>query len=479
MISRQTQYMYDSLNGTRDCRKRLISFAMVAFLYFQVCNAVNAQSASHSARANDSDQRSLASKAERHARPAARYDYLIYDLAVPSNAGLLSQTVKQRLPVAADSVTSAVPISTPHRKQIDPNRIPQSWELPRPSKSIIVEGNNVLLYDEDTRQETVLIAGPDVSELQFSRKFARTALSPSGRKLAAAILRAEDYQGFAEFPLYDIYVVDLLVPMVLSTKLEKQKLGDEHKPKLVRESVRGDSSMGSSWFLNALAPPLIWADEQTVVFATPNDRLVKSNGTVIVGDLDDFNQSQFKDNVVMRDDEILTPTHDLITVNTESRATQRHGEIKLHSRTSVVQADFWRRSDGAIMMRNRGKDMRIDLKKKKVAEDRRLSPLYELRGDRFNPSLWHGDEMLCDLLYYRNVDVSPDGRSVAWYTRSASVFNKTNLGNTSQHLTTLWFHSPETGKIEMAEGKFLTQRHPFQPNSPQFNSIFRWISSTE
>jgi hypothetical protein len=131
------------------------------------------------------------------------------------------------------------------------------------------------------------------------------------------------------------------------------------------------------------------------------------------------------------------------------------------------------------MLRNRGKDLRIDLERQTAIEDRKLSPRYELRGDRFEPSLWSGDALLCDKLYYKHVAVSPDGQCAAWYTRSAKVLNKTNLGNTSQYPTTLWFYSPWTGKIVMAEGHFHSQNYSYSRGDPEFNTSLRWLTDSD
>ncbi len=414
------------------------------------------------------------------ARPAESYHFLIYDQALPRDGGgLLSLTVKQPLPTANRNVAEPIPISEATIPQLAPDRVPQPYELFRPGKSIVVEGNRVLLRGDGTEQESVLIEGPDVSELRFASEFVRTALSPSGRKLAVALLAVHDYDDPNDFPLYDIYVLDLFIPVVAFPKaLSQIESGDQHRPKRIREGVRGDTSLGGALFPHANAPPLFWADEETVIFATPNERLVNSAGTVIdlVGDQVAFDLSRFEGQVVMKDGEFLTPTHDLIGVNVESQATQTYCELNLGGVQSV---DFWRRSDGAIMLRNRGKDLRIDLKRQTASEDRKLSPRYELRGDRFEPSLWYGDELLCDKLYYKHVAVSPDGQCVAWYARSAKVLNKTNLGNTSQYPTTLWFYSPWTGKVTMAEGNFHSQDSSYPRGDPEFNTSLRWLAAPE
>jgi len=422
----------------------------------------------------------LTEDVEPFARPAESYHYLIYDQALPRvGGGLLSLTVKQPLPTANRNVAEPIPISEATIPQHDPDRVPQPYELFRPGKSIVVEGNRVLLRVDGTEQESVLIEGPDVSKLRFASTFARTALSPSGRKLAVALLTVHDYDGSNDFPLYDIYVLDLFVPVVAFPKaLNQIESGDQHRPKRVREGVRGNTSLGGAFFPHAHAPPLFWADEETVILGTPNARLMNSAGTTthLVGDQVAFDLSRFEGQVVMKDGEFLTPTHDLIGVNIESLTTQTFCELKLGSVQSV---DFWRRSDGAIMLRNRGKDMRIDLERQTASEDRKLSPRYELRGDRFYPSLWYGDELLCDKLYYKHVAVSPDGQCAAWYARSAQVLNKTNLGNTSQYPTTLWFYSPWTGKVAMAEGNFHSQDYSYPRGDPEFNTSLRWLADPE
>ncbi len=418
------------------------------------------------------------------ARPAESYHYLIYDRALPRDGGgLLSLTVKQPLPIANRNVAEPIPISEATIPQHDPDRIPQAYELFRSGKSIVVEGNRVSLRSDGTEQESVLIEGPDVSELRFASKFARTALSPSGRQLAVALLTVQDNDGSNDFPLYDIYVLDLFIPVVAFPKaLNQIESGDQHQPKRIREGVRGNTSLGGAFFPHAHAPPLFWADEQTVILATPNARSVNSAGTVIdlVGDQVEFDLSRFEGQVVMKDGELLTPTHDLIGVKVESLATHTFCELKLGSGFFGVQSvDFWRRSDGAIMLRNRGKDMLIDLERQAAIEDRKLSPRYELRGDRFEPALWSGDDLLCDKLYYKHVAVSPDGQCAAWYSRSAKVPNKTNLDNTSQYPTTLWFYSPATGKVAMAEGNFHSQDYSYSRGDSEFNTSLRWLADPE
>jgi hypothetical protein len=463
---------------------RCIVFLSVACLSFQLCRPLNAQDGTQPVPGNRNDSKFLVNKAENFARPAEFYSYLLYDRVVPSDLGPMSQTVRQPLPVAGGSTTDAVPISEPTFRQFDLNRVPQSYELFRPGKTIAVEGNQVLLHDEGTKQETVLIDGPDVSELRLATEFARTALSPNGRQLAAAVMRVEDYNGFNDFPLFDVYVVDLFVPVVIFPKtLNQIASGDQHKPKLIGEAIRGEFAMSSSLLPDAIAPPLFWADEETVILLTPIEQLEDSDETAIEI-VDQPQQGDFSNREdrleIGKDGKLLAPTHALIGIHAANRSSQNLFELKLDGLGwRNMSVDFWRRSDGAIMLRNAGQDMRIDLEKRKAIEERRLSPRYELRGDRFHPSLWCGEELLCESLYYRNVGVSPDGHCIAWYARSAKVRDKTNLGNTSQYLTTLWFHSPETGTVELAEGKFFNQDHPYQFDNPQLNPSFHWISEPE
>jgi hypothetical protein len=130
------------------------------------------------------------------------------------------------------------------------------------------------------------------------------------------------------------------------------------------------------------------------------------------------------------------------------------------------------------MLRSRGTDTRFDLSKKEATTDRKLSPRYELRGDRNKPSLWYGDQQLAEVVHFHNVGVSPDGRSVAWYTRSRAQ-DTSNLGNTSQYPTTLWFHSPETGTVKLAEGQFAWENYWDVFDNPILNPRFHWLSQTD
>jgi hypothetical protein len=428
-------------------RKATIAFL---FLLIALSRPLYAQNTSPSVAIVEAHTEFLIDKTETFARPVGTYTYLAYDQVVPNNLGWMSQEFKQKLPVAGGRLTKAVPSSEPTFRRNDSDRVPQTFGLFRPGKSIVVTGNKVMLYDRVTDQENILIDGPDVTELQFATKFARTALSPNGRQLVAAILRVEDYNGFSDFPLYDIYVVDLFIPVVSFPKtLDQIQSGDQYKPKLVGEAIRGYFSIGSAFHSRAIAPPLFWADDEHVIFMTPKEQPLDAGGT-------------------------------LVGINVKSQHLHEYFELMLDRKGWGEQsAEFWRRSDGAIMLRNDGKDFRIDLQKRAAIEDRRLSPRYELRGDRYTPSLWSGEELLCDSLYYRNVGVSPDGQCVAWYARSEKVRDKTNLGNTSQYLTTLWFYSPETGKVELAEGKFFGQDHPYQFDNPQLSTSFRWLSGAE
>ncbi|QDV24651.1 M56 family metallopeptidase [Aureliella helgolandensis] len=133
-------------------------------------------------------------------------------------------------------------------------------------------------------------------------------------------------------------------------------------------------------------------------------------------------------------------------------------------------------AESSIMLRSRGIDSRIDLSQSEAAADRQLSPQYELRGQRYYPSLWYGDEQLAEVIHFRNVGVSPDGLSIAWYTRSDSR-DRSNLGNTSQHPTTLWFHSPDAGTVKLAEGNFGRDDPSDTFDSPILRPRFHWLAN--
>ncbi len=461
---------------------RPITILSIVCLLFLMCCPLCAQNTKKAGSAGDNNAELVVEKAEKFARPTRLYSYIIYDKAIPSNLGIMSQRVKQRIPESGGSGDEAVPVSEPAFRQSAPERIPQPYELFRPGKTIVVKSNAILLHDEITARESVLIDGPDVSELRCASKFARTALSPNGRQIVVALLRVEDYNGISDFPLYDIYVVDLFIPVVSFPRtLDQIKSGEQYKPKLIREAIPGEFAISSSLLPNAIAPPLFWADDETVILITPKER--PGDGKEPASDaVDHRKQFDFSDAgypvIVVKEDEFVLRTHALVGIKVESCVSQEYFELKLNGLGWGNQSvDFWRRSDGAIMLRNSGKDIRIDLEKHEAIEDRRLSPNYELRGDRYQPSLWSGEELLCDSVYFRNVGVSPDGQCVAWYARSAKVLDKTNLGNTSQYLTTLWYHSPDTGIVEMAEGKFVGQDQPFQFDNPQLRSLFRWESA--
>jgi hypothetical protein len=264
--------------------------------------------------------------------------------------------------------------------------------------------------------------------------------------------------------------------MVLFPRTTDQlQSANQHQPKLIRKNVLGEAAQGSGLSPHAVAPPLLWLDDQTVLLMTsyePQENEDRSAPS------DPANSTADNELVRLNDDGSIPKTYQLIGINVATSAAKTLCKLK------ISLADFhpqmmpvlWRRCDGAIMLRNFATDHRIDLEKGAMVEDRRLSPQYELRGDRYAPSLWSGNEQLCESLYFRNVAVSPDGGCIAWYARSVNTLDKTNLGNTSQHLTTLWFHSPETGAVELAEGNFDSSQPFLKFDNPGYSELFQWLT---
>lgn len=130
------------------------------------------------------------------------------------------------------------------------------------------------------------------------------------------------------------------------------------------------------------------------------------------------------------------------------------------------------------MLRSLGEDIRIDLADGKAVRDRKLSPYYELRGDRNRPSLWFGDQQLAEVLSHRDVGISPDGRSIAWYART-NPHDTSNLGSTSLFPTTLWFHTADAGKVELAAGRFALSENWDGFDNPVVNPRFFWLTDED
>lgn len=408
------------------------------------------------------------------------YRFLVYKQVTQANPGLRSQVVKQRLPIGpagragnqavVGGIATPEPIGDPGMFQAYSKQIVEPYRLSR-NKSIVVESNQVLLRDKVTAEQAVLAKGPQVADLMFASTLARTAMSPSGNRIVTAILTSAEGEGIRRSPRYEINVVDLFAPIVVFPKSTKQLLSSsQHEPKFIRKNVPGETADGSGVFPHAVAPALLWLDDQTVLLMAPYD-----GDENHPADDDRPNEVQV---IRLNNDGSKPRVYELIAINvaTTTAKTICRLEVDLPAFHPELFPVLWRRCDGAIMLRNHAVDHRIDLEKGGMVEDRRLAPQYELKGDRYLPSLWFGNEQLCESLYFRHAAVSPDGRCIAWYARSVHVFNKTNPGNTSQHLTTLWFHSPATGTVELAEGNFDSSQPFLKLDNPGYSELFEWLT---
>lgn len=411
------------------------------------------------------------------ARPPARYTHLVYDQSVRDpERGIIPERVIQALPTRGKTAQQAVPFSENALVAGSRDSIRSSYPTFRPGESIEVKGNAVLIRNANTGSEKVIIRGV-VRADRFSRILARVAISPDRKRVATAVCTGDDGSEIVRSPLFDLYVVDLSA--------------EEPVPNVIRSGVHGDAISGGAFFPAAVAPPIFWLDDENLLVVTPHPRkpgvhdaqiYLEPGNEPTATELEDMvNINEFLNTVVVRDDgEVLTPTHNLLQISVRDNSSAKVCDLNLDTFTGMQQTstDFWRRSDGAIMLRSRGADMRIDLTKSEAIADRNLSPQYELRGDRYKPSLWRGDEQLAEVIHFHNVGVSPDGRSVAWYTRSRAQ-DTTNLGNTSQYPTTLWFHSPDTGTVKLAEGRFAWDNYWDVFDNPVLNPRFRWLTQTD
>lgn len=407
--------------------------------------------------------------AKQFARPPERYTHLMYDQSVvkESSRGLEPQRVIQRLPERGEWIKLL--------RQWDIRKAGDhlhgggnSYATFRPGELVVVSGGSVVLRHAITGTETVLIRGSEIRSAPFSRKLARVAVSPSGRQVAAAIFKDADYEGLKS-PLFDIHIIDLS--------------GDVVESRVVGEGWHGDSILASALSPTAVAPPIFWADDATLLVATPGQRIVASRGWTELNANRDLNAAEIAklgDVILVKGGEVLTPTHDLLRIDVNDGTTQKVCDLKLgvFMTSHATGTDFWRRSDGAIMLRSLGEDIRIDLADGKAVRDRKLSPYYELRGDRNRPSLWFGDQQLAEVLSHRDVGISPDGRSIAWYART-NPHDTSNLGSTSLFPTTLWFHTADAGKVELAAGRFALSENWDGFDNPVVNPRFFWLTDED
>lgn len=402
------------------------------------------------------------------ARPPARYTHLVYDQSVPDpTRGATWARVVQPLPAPGTAVQKATPYTEQSLTAESADRIRSSYPTFRPGESIVVKDNSVLLRSASAGSDKVLVSGIFGAN-NFARILARAAVSPDKTRLAAAVFVGDDDKPVGSRPLFDVHVFDIS--------------GAEPSSNVIRRRVAGDAIMGGSYLPAAVAPPIFWSDDDNLLLVTPKPSkgevqwvYLDSDGKLTATELEEMEEVFF-----VRDGEVLKPTHDLVRIDIRERSSKKVCDLKLHNLERVQQTstDFWRRSDGAIMLRSHGTDSRIDLANSKATADRHLSPHYELRGDRFKPSLWYGDEQLAEVIYFHNVGVSPDGRSVAWYART-NPQDTSNLGNTSQHPTTLWFHSPEIGAVKLADGHFAWDNYWNVFDNPVLNPRFHWLTQSE
>nr|WRX36692.1 hypothetical protein [uncultured bacterium] len=444
---------------------------MAVVATFMLTIAVCAFAQTEANRNDKSRNQMPASDETRFARLPVQYTHLVYDQSVlfaPSR-GLQSTRVVQPLPASGKAVQSAIPIAQ-HPLSVEAlHRIGNAYPTFRPDESIVVKDNSVLLRNTSNESEQVLARGISRAS-NFTRILARVAISPNRKRVAAAVLIGSDDGSRGSVPLFDIYVID-----VSSAKAPS---------KLIRTGVIGDAIMGGAALPAAVAPPIFWSDNENLLLVIPKPR--PDGSAVAWVDIDPGSEptaaefGELGSVLIVRDGEVLTPTHDLLRVDLGANSTQHICDLKLGTFIGGQQTstDFWRRSDGAIMLRSRGTDSRIDFAQSIATTDRKLSPQYELRGDQFNPSLWYGDEQLAEVVHFHNVGVSPDGRSIAWYTRS-NPRDTSNLGNTSQYPTTLWFHSPDSGAVKLAEGKFAWSNHGDVFDNPIVNPRFHWLTPAD
>lgn len=440
---------------------------------------------------NESTERVWVYDETQFVRPPQRYTHLLYDQSVTINPlhGSEPFSVVQPLPKIVDNVYLATPLAkqpalTSERQalrhlRVEPAtplaelpvndealyRVSSAYSTFRLGESIVVKDQSVWLRNANASEEKMLLRGIESRE-NFDNIFVRVAISPDGKRLAAATLRAiVGPVDRKKNPLFDLYVFDIC--------------SDETKPQKVGDGFYGDSVMGGGVRPYAVAPPIFWADAHTLLVATPGEQKIGRwldlpLGETVIPDLQESGVD-----AIVRDGEVLTPTHDLLRIDLRNGSAKKVCDLKLGVFQSQPNTtDFWRRSDGAIMLRSRNLDIRIDFNKRQAITDRRLSPQYDLRGDRRKPSLFCGDEQLAEVVSIDNVGIAPDGRSVAWYARTIRR-DTSNLGNTSQFPTTLWYHSTDTGTVKLCEGRFAFNNSWNVFDNPILNSRFHWLTQTD
>lgn len=210
------------------------------------------------------------------------------------------------------------------------------------------------------------------------------------------------------------------------------------------------------------APPFIWLDENTLlalISKRPDPAPVQGGRGFLV--LDGL-------------------SYELISIDAMTGAVTKiceHPPLQNPFGMTLFEHEFWRRSDGELMLRSQSAgDFRVDLKQKKIVPDGHLSKYYQLKGDMKSPSLWFGDQMLAEMVFLRDVSISPDGRQIVWLThdlRRPQEFANANARKT------MHYHSLTTGEHELHAGMFRSLRGWDRADNPNSDPAVYWISESD
>ncbi len=315
-------------------------------------------------------------------------------------------------------------------------------------------------FEGDKR--TILVKGPGKRIAILGRAHHRMAISPNGKLLATATYKNGDFS-----PVFEIHIVDLSVEPP-TVKPYQQELSSS-----MVMTGGGD---------HAVAPPIFWADDSTLLVAPSIKRDAQGGFTVIdVADDADISKIATDGAIIVQGGQAKTPSHLLLQLDV---ATGEFTEVCKLMISDFMSSDpfgmaFWRRSDGAIMLRTvRSGDIRIDLEKREATAERKLSPHYEFKGDPYRPSLWFGDQQLTEKVFYRNVSVSPDGRCIAWLT-PVNPANPNAFSSASSFPHALLYYSEDTGIVELAQGRFQNANSWGRFANPVTNPRFHWLTASD
>lgn len=269
-------------------------------------------------------------------------------------------------------------------------------------------------YDVESKATVTLLQG----SMQRSKGFAthlhsRIALSPSGNLLATGTFAGSSEGGITH--QFEVHIVDLQQNPPWARRLERQFTG-------------GNVSTGGG--NHVYAPAMYWQNDGMLLIAAPTIPDTQQAGVFV-------------------HDKWKMQIHQ---VDLQTLAAEVVCDTPIPDATSMTSfdPDFWVRSDGVLMIRSRAAgDHRIDLAKKKVVADRRLSPSFELRGDAYRPSLWAGKKELESKVNVWDISVSPDGRQIAWMV----PLRNSDYGWT-QAEKKLFLYSENSGVVAIGKGRF-------------------------